>query len=156
MGQDPETTTLRVRSGPRRAARTRQNAPLQQTALLVALVGPDAGKRVVVGDGVIIGRDVDGRGLIIDEGVSRRHMRVSRQADGSHLVEDLGSRNGTYVNGQRIEAAPLRGGLPRCFLRGSRRAARATAYAQGRSLRVLAHHVPKASRRPGKGSTIGR
>ncbi|MCA9709832.1 MAG: FHA domain-containing protein [Myxococcales bacterium] len=110
MGHDPETTTLRVRSGPRRAARTRQNAPLQQTALLVVLVGPDAGKRIVVGDGVIIGRDVDGRGLVIDEGVSRRHMRVSRQADGSHLVEDLGSRNGTYVNGQRIEAAPLQSG----------------------------------------------
>ncbi|MCX4245630.1 ATP-binding protein [Paraliomyxa miuraensis] len=74
------------------------------------LVGPDAGKRIAVGDGVIVGRDVDGRGLIIDEGVSRRHMRVSRQADGTHLVEDLGSRNGTYVNGQRVEAAPLQSG----------------------------------------------
>jgi len=101
---------MRVRSGPRRAARTRQNPPMQQTALLVVLVGPDAGKRVTVGDGVIIGRDVDGRGLVIDEGVSRRHMRVSRQADGTHLAEDLGSRNGTYVNGQRIEAAPLQSG----------------------------------------------
>ncbi len=101
---------MRVRSGPRRAARTRQNPPMQQTALLVVLVGPDAGKRITVGDGVIIGRDVDGRGLVIDEGVSRRHMRVSRQADGTHLAEDLGSRNGTYVNGQRIEAAPLQSG----------------------------------------------
>jgi len=83
---------------------------MQHTALLVVLVGPDAGKRITVGEGVIIGRDVDGRGLVIDEGVSRRHMRVSRQADGTHLAEDLGSRNGTYVNGQRIEAAPLQSG----------------------------------------------
>lgn len=110
MAQDPETSSLRSSSGPRRAARTRQNANVQQGALLVVLVGPDAGKRITVGDGVIVGRDVDGRGLIIDEGVSRRHMRVSRQADGSHLVEDLGSRNGTYVNGQRVEAAPLKSG----------------------------------------------
>ena len=110
MGHEPQTSTLRTPSGPRRAARTRQNASLQNVALLVVLVGPDAGKRITVGDGVIVGRDVDGRGLIIDEGVSRRHMRVSRQADGSHLVEDLGSRNGTYVNGQRVEAAPLQSG----------------------------------------------
>ncbi|MCA9654304.1 MAG: FHA domain-containing protein [Myxococcales bacterium] len=82
----------------------------QNAALLVVLVGPDAGKRIAVGDGVIIGRDVDGRGLILDEGVSRRHMRISRQSDGTSLVEDLGSRNGTFVNGQRIEAAPLQSG----------------------------------------------
>ncbi len=106
----PETTTLRVASGPRRTARTRQNTTFHQSALLVVLVGPDAGKRVAVRDGVIIGRDVDGRGLVIDEGVSRRHLRVSRQNDGTHLVEDLGSRNGTFVNGQRVEAAPLQSG----------------------------------------------
>ncbi len=110
MGHDPQATTFRSPSGPRRAARTRQNPNLQAAALLVVLVGPDAGKRITVGEGVIVGRDVDGRGLIIDEGVSRRHMRVSRQADGTHLVEDLGSRNGTYVNGQRVEAAPLQSG----------------------------------------------
>ena len=110
MGQDPETTTLRVPGGKRRSARTRQHAPVQHAALLVVLLGPDAGKRIVVGDGVIIGRDVDGRGLVVDEGVSRRHLRVSRQSEGHHLVEDLGSRNGTYVNGQRIEAAPLKSG----------------------------------------------
>lgn len=78
--------------------------------MLVVLVGSDAGRRIEVGEGLIIGRDVDGRGLVMDEGVSRRHLRVSRQADGTHLVEDLGSRNGTYVNGQRIEAAPVRSG----------------------------------------------
>lgn len=110
MGHDPQASTMRSSSGPRRAARTRQNPSLEQAALLVVLVGPDAGKRIAVGEGVIVGRDVDGRGLIIDDGVSRRHMRVSRQADGTYLVEDLGSRNGTYVNGQRIEAAPLQSG----------------------------------------------
>ena len=110
MGQDPYTTTLRSSAGARRAANTRQNSGRHNAALLVVLVGPDTGRRVIVGDGVIVGRDVDGRGLILDEGVSRRHLRVSRQADGTHLVEDLGSRNGTYVNGQRVEAAPLQSG----------------------------------------------
>ncbi len=110
MGQDPETTTLRVPGSSRSRARTIRHSPVQHAALLVVLVGPDAGKRITVGDGVIIGRDVDGRGLVVDDGVSRRHLRVSRQTDGSHLVEDLGSRNGTYVNGQRVEAAPLQSG----------------------------------------------
>ena len=69
MSQEPNSTTLRVSGGPRRTARTHRNMTAQNAALLVVLVGPDAGKRIAVGDGVIIGRDVDGRGLILDEGV---------------------------------------------------------------------------------------
>ncbi len=38
-----------------------------------------------------------------DDGLSRHHLLVSRQGDG-WMVEDLGSKNGTFVNGKRIEA----------------------------------------------------
>jgi signal transduction histidine kinase len=39
----------------------------------------------------------------MDDGVSRRHARVWRGDDGRILVRDLRSRNGTFVNGTRIE-----------------------------------------------------
>ena len=40
---------------------------------------------------------------IPDRSVSKFHAQIQRQPDGTHLVLDLGSRNGTYVAGQRIQ-----------------------------------------------------
>jgi hypothetical protein len=37
-----------------------------------------------------------------DDGLSRRHLLISRQGDG-WVVEDLGSKNGTWVNGRRLK-----------------------------------------------------
>lgn len=39
--------------------------------------------------------------------VSRHHAQIDRQADGSHLLRDMGSANGTFVNGQRISQHSL-------------------------------------------------
>src|SRR5262245_25452338 len=51
----------------------------------------------------IIGSGGDCDIVVAQPRVSRRHCRFSELADG-HLVEDLGSSNGTYVNGERIAA----------------------------------------------------
>jgi len=48
----------------------------------------------------IIGRDGDIK--INIPGVSRRHAKLTQKADGSFVLEDLNSTNGTYVNGQQI------------------------------------------------------
>lgn len=48
-----------------------------------------------------------------DREISRRHARFSSLEEGSILVEDLQSANGTYVNGHRIEK-------PRVLRRGDR------------------------------------
>jgi ABC-type multidrug transport system ATPase subunit/pSer/pThr/pTyr-binding forkhead associated (FHA) protein len=40
--------------------------------------------------------------------ISRNHASIQYQVDGTHLLRDLGSTNGTYVNGQRITAHTLR------------------------------------------------
>jgi serine phosphatase RsbU (regulator of sigma subunit) len=72
---------------------------------LVFLAGPIAGQRYKLRDGeYVIGRRSDCQILVPDMRVSRQHARVWKNGDGWTL-EDLGSNNGTYVNGTRLDAA---------------------------------------------------
>lgn len=57
------------------------------------------------GDQLTIGRDSSNGVAINDAEVSRRHSRLSFQG-GKYVIEDLGSTNGTFVNGQRL-AGPV-------------------------------------------------
>jgi diguanylate cyclase (GGDEF)-like protein len=60
------------------------------------------GKRLELSGGVArIGRDQDNDLVLLDEGVSRRHARVERSRDG-WIVMDVGSRNGTLLNGEPL------------------------------------------------------
>jgi hypothetical protein len=53
----------------------------------------------------IVGRDAgSGIRLDADEFVSTRHARIEPRADGT-WIEDLGSTNGTFVNGSRVKSA---------------------------------------------------
>lgn len=51
---------------------------------------------------LIIGREVKGDIVINDAEVSRQHLRLTEQAGGGYMVEDLASTNGSFVNGQRL------------------------------------------------------
>jgi pSer/pThr/pTyr-binding forkhead associated (FHA) protein len=57
------------------------------------------------GDQLIIGRDSSNSITINDAEISRKHSRLSFQG-GKYVLEDLGSTNGTFVNGQRL-AGPV-------------------------------------------------
>ena len=58
----------------------------------------------------ILGRSPDCEVVLDVAAVSRRHAVVTREAD-QFFIEDMGSRNGTFVNGQRVlDRAPLRDG----------------------------------------------
>ncbi len=61
-------------------------------------------------DEVLIGRDENGSLVLSDVSVSRRHARVVCDETGGIVVEDLGSTNGTAVNGVPVERASLRPG----------------------------------------------
>lgn len=57
------------------------------------------------GDQLTIGRDANNGVAINDAEVSRKHSRLTFQG-GKYVLEDLGSTNGTFVNGQRL-AGPV-------------------------------------------------
>ena len=71
------------------------------TPALVFKEGPLSGRRVEIDAELVLGREDAGL-TIEDEEISRRHA-VVRPGDGGIEIEDLGSTNGTYVNGSRIE-----------------------------------------------------
>jgi predicted component of type VI protein secretion system len=77
------------------------------SATLVIRQGPQAGMSFpLMGNQVIIGRE---EGLDIslqDPEASRRHSRISWQA-GQFVIEDMGSTNGTFVNGVQITSPQI-------------------------------------------------
>lgn len=78
---------------------------------LLALEGPDAGRRLALGDEATLGRGQAATIRLSDASASRRHARVAR-AGGGFTLEDLGSKNGLRLAGARLGRgpAPLRPG----------------------------------------------
>ncbi len=69
---------------------------------LIMRTGPTPGATFTLeGDQLNIGRDSSNEITINDAEVSRRHARLTFQG-GKYVLEDLGSTNGTFVNGQRL------------------------------------------------------
>jgi predicted component of type VI protein secretion system len=70
--------------------------------MLLVMEGRRPGQRIFVEHAnFVIGRDEECDLVIADRQVSRRHARI-RLEDSQYLLEDLGSKNGTFVNGQEL------------------------------------------------------
>ncbi len=83
---------------------------LHETAMVVVKRGPNAGSKFVLeGEVTRAGRHPDSDIFLDDITVSRRHAEIHRAANG-YIVRDAGSLNGTYLNRERIEEAPLSNG----------------------------------------------
>ena len=80
----------------------------------------NSGRRIslAVNDDLLLGRKDNARGIFpdvdlgleggYDSGVSRRHAILARKND-SYVLEDLGSANGTFINGRQLAPArPMR------------------------------------------------
>jgi len=76
---------------------------------LIFLAGPIAGRRYKLGEGeYVIGRRSDCQIFVPDMRVSRQHARLWRNGE-MWSLEDLGSNNGTYINGVKLQAStPLK------------------------------------------------
>jgi Nif-specific regulatory protein len=75
---------------------------------IVGIAGPLKGMTLALTDGEIsVGREPSNKLWAVDSAVSRRHCAIVKQEDGRFLLRDLGGRNGTRVNGERIEKYEL-------------------------------------------------
>jgi len=80
------------------------------TGMLVVKRGPNAGSKYLLDAEVTrAGRHPDSDIFLDDITVSRRHAEIVRRGNG-YVVRDVGSLNGTYLNRERIEEAPLANG----------------------------------------------
>jgi pSer/pThr/pTyr-binding forkhead associated (FHA) protein len=83
----------------------------ESTAMVVVKRGPNAGSKFVLDTDVIrAGRHPDSDIFLDDITVSRRHAEIHRLGEGGYTVRDAGSLNGTYLNRERIDEAPLANG----------------------------------------------
>ena len=96
----PQPQELETPPPPPRKAKRQRGQP----RVFMITQGNQAGLSADLAGGMImIGRGSDCQLILDDDYVSTRHARVVGSPNGIY-VEDLGSTNGTYVNGQRITA----------------------------------------------------
>ncbi|MBG6191447.1 hypothetical protein IWX64_002409 [Arthrobacter sp. CAN_A212] len=87
-------------AGPRRP--TTPNAPTRQPTRLQPVLDLDGQRYSLNAGSIILGRSSEADILVDDTGVSRKHLEIRTQG-GSTRAVDLGSTNGSYVNGQRVQ-----------------------------------------------------
>jgi len=75
--------------------------------MLILLNGPERGRRWSLDrERYVIGREPEADIVVPDRRISRRHAEIVRQ-QGRYFLRDLGSKNGTYLNSDRLEAVRL-------------------------------------------------
>jgi signal transduction histidine kinase len=78
---------------------------------VIVIKGTDEGKQFELnGDALSVGREPGNRIRLHDTEVSRRHAEFTATKDGGYRLLDIGSANGTFVNGQSIRDVLLQAG----------------------------------------------
>jgi pSer/pThr/pTyr-binding forkhead associated (FHA) protein len=75
---------------------------IEDKPVLIAQTGPLNGQRWPIKDTLLVGREDDCEVVIPSRQVSRSHARLTPSEEGV-LLEDLGSKNGTHINGKPLE-----------------------------------------------------
>lgn len=86
-------------AGPRRP--NTPEAPTRQPTRLQPVLDLDGQRYSLNAGSIILGRSSEADILVDDTGVSRKHLEIRTQG-GSIRAVDLGSTNGSFVNGQRV------------------------------------------------------
>lgn len=69
---------------------------------LVVSSGPLRGSTFLLGERTLIGRCPEADIQVLQTDVSRRHALILKEEDGSLVIGDLDSTNGTFVGGERV------------------------------------------------------
>ncbi|MGA0411056.1 MAG: FHA domain-containing protein [Candidatus Nanopelagicaceae bacterium] len=86
------------------------NGLASDSAMLVSLIGPNKGARFLLNsEATRIGRATDNEIFLDDVTVSRKHAEILRNGK-IFSLKDLGSLNGTYLNGALVDEAALSDG----------------------------------------------
>lgn len=80
-----------------------------QRAYVIVIAGPDLGQMFALEGKSDIGRGQDASIRLLDTEISRAHARFSQEGD-TVVIQDLGSTNGTFVNGAAIDRTALKDG----------------------------------------------
>ena len=80
-----------------------------QTAYMVVISGPDVGEMFPIVRGGLVGRGDESFIQLSDTETSRNHAKVTVTSEGVKIV-DLGSTNGTFVNGEAVDSQLLNDG----------------------------------------------
>lgn len=96
---DDEEGTVQIDLDTVRAATA--GKPESAQPFLIVYAGAAVGRTVQVGDELSIGRGPRAHLRLQGQGVSRLHSRLFREGD-TVFIEDLGSTNGTHVNGEQL------------------------------------------------------
>lgn len=106
--QMPQSSNPTMVVAPQTSNPTVAVAPSGGVSLLI-LDGPMAGQRIPVGAALEVGRESAGLSVPTDPAMSRKHAVIT-PVQGGVEVRDLGSTNGTFVDGARIQQTTLRVG----------------------------------------------
>jgi two-component system cell cycle response regulator len=79
-------------------------------ATLTVLTGPETGRVIGLDKEIVFGRTKEAGVLIDDTSVSRTHARIVPKGDLRWVIEDMKSRNGTFVNGYSVRSQKLSDG----------------------------------------------
>ncbi len=99
-----EAKTERIRRTPSKGSR--------EEPYLIVLAGGPVGMMYKLSSkaAMVIGRGLDADIRLVDDGISRWHAKLTGGSDGNPILEDLGSSNGTFVNGIQIQRQRLKDG----------------------------------------------
>ena len=104
VNNNPNAPAIEIESSTRRGAA----APAASATATPAhpIVDINGQRYLLTGPVTVIGRGSEADIIVDDSGVSRRHLET-RLTHGNAIASDLGSTNGTFVEGQRVDAVSL-------------------------------------------------
>jgi len=84
---------------------------VSKRAYLIVIAGNSVGEMYQIRkEEIRIGRDRSSDIIVTDVGISRAHARIGQKPEGDLFIEDLGSTNGTFVNGEQVKDRTLKDG----------------------------------------------